>query len=229
MRSGSSTPRPPATDPPAPRAAHGGQHREARRGRERAAVDRAEAVEERAGPHAPDEHAEGRGGGEVRPPSRRHGSTSRSAWSTVGLVRRLREPPLAIGAGLGGQLGLLLAGGVDPPAEPRGHQLGVGRTEVPRARPDEHLAAQRVERGGNRVRAEPAVAALVRVERHAERHVERLGRREAHATGDGHRDEDAVPAARAEHPAQLVRGEHVEQRRGDDEARARRGRPAPAA
>ena len=55
-------------DPPAPGAAHGGQHARGRRGRQRAAVDRADAVEERAGAQAPDQDGERRGGaGEAGP------------------------------------------------------------------------------------------------------------------------------------------------------------------
>ena len=38
---------------------------------------------------------------------------------------RLREAPVPVGAGNGGQRGLLLAGGGDPPVEPRGRQVGV--------------------------------------------------------------------------------------------------------
>ena len=70
-------------DPPAPRGADGGQHRQARRGRKGPGVDRAQAVQERAGSQAPDEDGERRGGdGKVDPPPV-HGSTSRSAWSTT--------------------------------------------------------------------------------------------------------------------------------------------------
>ena len=47
-------------DPPAPGAAHGGQHGEAGRGRQRPAVDRAQAVEERARAHVPDQDGERR-------------------------------------------------------------------------------------------------------------------------------------------------------------------------
>ena len=58
-------------DPPAPGAAHGGQHGEAGRGRQRPAVDRAQAVEERARAQAPDQDGERRGGGgEAGPPPR---------------------------------------------------------------------------------------------------------------------------------------------------------------
>ena len=49
-------------DPPAPGGAHGGQHGQARRGRQRPAVDRAQAVEEGAGSQAPDQDGERRGG-----------------------------------------------------------------------------------------------------------------------------------------------------------------------
>ena len=42
-------------------------------------------------------------------------------------------------AGVSGQRGLLLAGGGDPPLQPLGRQLGVGRIEAPGARPDEDL------------------------------------------------------------------------------------------
>jgi hypothetical protein len=69
--------------PPPPCAAHGGQHGEARRGRQRPAVDRAQAVEERAGSQLPDEERERRDGGGETDPGGGHGSTNRSAWSTV--------------------------------------------------------------------------------------------------------------------------------------------------
>ena len=55
---------------------------------------------------------------------------------------RLRQAPVPVGAGLGGQRGLLLAGGGDPPAEPLGRQVGVGRIEAPGARPDDELGAR---------------------------------------------------------------------------------------
>ena len=92
----------------------------------------------------------------------RHGSTSRSAWSTVTASSaggRLRQAPVPVGAGLGGQRGLLLAGGGDPPAEPLGRQVGVGRIEAPGARPDEDLGARPAELldgGRDGVRAEQA-------------------------------------------------------------------------
>ena len=67
-------------DPPAPGAADGGQRADARRGGQRLGVDRPQAVEERAGPQAPHQDGERRGGGQAAP---LHGSTSRSACSTV--------------------------------------------------------------------------------------------------------------------------------------------------
>ena len=72
---------------------------------------------------------------------------------------RLRQAPLPVGAGLGGQRGLLLAGGGDPPAEPLGRQVGVGRIESPGARPDEDIgarAAEFVDGSGDGVRTEQA-------------------------------------------------------------------------
>ena len=155
-------------DPPAPGAAHGGQHGEAGRGRQRPAVDRAQAVEERARAQAPDQDGERPGGdGEADPPPR--GPAARGAargvrrrssrqHQQVGMVDgdgelpggRLRQAPVPVGAGLGGQRGLLLAGGGDPPVEPLGRQVGVGRVEAPGARPDEDLGARR--RGARRRR-----------------------------------------------------------------------------
>ena len=44
--------------------------------------------------------------------------------------------------------------------------------------------------------------------------------RQRDATDDGQREEQRAPGAGGEHPGQLVRGQQVEQRRGDDEARA---------
>ena len=61
-------------DPPAPGAAHGGQHGQADRGGERSGVDRAQAVEERARAEAPDQERQGRGGGGSAPTTRRSGS-----------------------------------------------------------------------------------------------------------------------------------------------------------
>ena len=40
---------------------------------------------------------------------------------------RLRQPAIQVRGGLGGQRGLLLAGGGDPPAEPLGREGGVAR------------------------------------------------------------------------------------------------------
>ena len=84
-------------DLPPPGTAHGGQHGEACRCRQRPAVDRADAVEERACAQAPDQNGERHGGArEAGPRPRRSGSSwrpicsdastgriSRSAWSTV--------------------------------------------------------------------------------------------------------------------------------------------------
>ena len=85
-------------DPPAPGAAHRGQHGEAAGSRQGPAVDRPHAVEEWARAQLPDQYGERPGGsGQSRPPPHgpaargaapgvhggRHGSTSRSAWSTV--------------------------------------------------------------------------------------------------------------------------------------------------
>ena len=83
----------------------------------------------------------------------------------------LRQAPVPVGAGLGGQLGLLLARGGDPPAEPLRRQVGVGRLESPRARPDVHLGArgaELIDGGRDGVRTEQAAAALVGVERRAD-------------------------------------------------------------
>ncbi len=49
----------------------------------------------------------------------------------------------------------------------------------------------------------------------------RIGRGERHAADDGQREQHRQPGAGAEHPGKLLRGQQVEQRRGDDEARAR--------
>src|SRR5215211_906441 len=90
---------------------------------------------------------------------------------------RLREAMLSVGAGLGDQRGLLLAGRGDPSVEPLGRQLGAVRTEPPRAPPHEHLRALAAKlTGGGRdgVRTELAATTLVRVEGRADPSVQRL-------------------------------------------------------
>ena len=230
-------------DPPAPGAAHGGQHGEAGRGRQRPAVDRAQAVEERARAQVPDQDGERRGGGgEAGPPPHapggswccaRRGRRSRQ-HQQVGVVDgdgelpggRLRQAPVPVGAGLGGQRGLLLAGGGDPPAEPLGRQVGVGRIEAPGARPDDELGArpaELIDGGRDGVRAEQAAR---RLRRWWALNAAPCAR-PADPPGSGRRDRrrsaraaSGQPGAGAEHPGQLVRGQQVEQRRGGDEARA---------
>ena len=190
-------------DLPPPGTAHGRQHRDACRCRQRPAVDRADAVEERARAQVPDQDGERRGGAhEARPrphgpahaapdllevlrrvaPAhaerlrpryvregrfrgrRRHGRTSRSAWSTVTAscpARCLRQTSACVGGGLGGQLDLLLARGTDPPGEPLRRQVGLGGAEPPGAGPDEDLGPQPAEPldgGRDGVRAEQAAA-----------------------------------------------------------------------
>ncbi len=70
---------------PPPCTADGGEEADGRRRQKSAAVDRAHAVEERAGAETPDDDGErGRRGRETRPPGDSpHGSTNRSTWPTV--------------------------------------------------------------------------------------------------------------------------------------------------
>ncbi len=75
-------------DLPPPGAAHGGQHGEACRCRQRPAVDRADAVEERARAQAPDENGERRRGAREAGP-RPYGPAHPGARSARGCCRRV--------------------------------------------------------------------------------------------------------------------------------------------
>ncbi len=145
--------------------------------------------------------------------------------------RQLLEAPVAVGAGGLGQRRLLLGRGRDPAVEPRGRQLGMGCAQAPRARPDDDPGPS-VER----VDARPATASgpSSRPRRwwssNAAASAASSGSAGARATrpttvrasSSGQRRDSA------EHRDQLVRGQQVEQRRGDDEVGAgeiRRGQP----
>ena len=54
------------------------------------------------------------------------------------------EPAAQVVGRVGREVGLLLAGGGEPPAEPLGRQVGVLSVEAPGAGPDENLAAELV-------------------------------------------------------------------------------------
>ncbi len=140
----------------------------------------------------------------------------------------LRQAPACVGAGLGGQLDLLLARGAHPPGEPLRRQVGLRGAESPGAGPDEHLGPQSAEPlDGDRdgVRAEQAAplgpAALVGVERGGHAGVQRIRRVQFDATDDGQGQQHGTPRAGADgdQPGQLVAGQQVEQRRGGDEGR----------
>jgi hypothetical protein len=103
----------------------------------------------------------------------------------------LTETPARVVVELGGQLGLLLARGPHPPAEPHRCQLGLGGTESPGARPHVHFCSEPLElidrpRGG--VRPEQATAtgdsALVSVECIGHPAVQRIRRAQFDATHD---------------------------------------------
>ncbi len=99
-----------------------------------------------------------------------------------------------------GQVRLLLDGGADPAAQPRGGQRGLAGAEPPRARPGQHggaAAPERLDRGGDGVRPEEVPAALVGVEGGGERGVERLGRGEPDAADDRQREQGGQAAAAA--------------------------------
>lgn len=122
----------------------------------------------------------------------------------------------------GGEFGALLGGGGDPAAQPRGGQLPLAGAEPPRARPGLDGGAAPSERprcGGDGVRAEEAVAALVRVERGGEVGVERVGRGQPDASDDRQRQQRRAGRGGGDR-VDLGGGEHVQQRGRGDERRA---------
>ena len=151
----------------------------------------------------------------------------------------LRQAPARVGAGLGGQLELLLARRIQPPGEPLRRQLGLrGR----RAARDWAGRGHRHPAGGTRRR---------RTRRHPDRAGARHrscgagGRRmprprgspvgsargQVDATDDGQGQQHGTACARAHagQPGQLLPGQQVQQRRGGDQRRIRRDRLAAAA
>ena len=231
-------------DLPAPGAAHGGQHREARRCRQRPAVDRADAVEERARAQAPDQDGERRGGAREAGPRPRgpahprrpicaRGRTSRSAWSTVTASCPARPPPDAGARRRRSRRPARAAARTRRPPSPVNHSaarsasaapsrqgLGRTRTSAP-SRPNASTATATA--SGPSRRPPAGRAALVGVEGGGHAGVQRIrrgrARRDRRRTASAGRDSPRR-RRRSTSPASSSRGQQVEQRRGGDEGRA---------
>jgi len=132
----------------------------------------------------------------------------------------------------GSQLGqpwILLDGRAEPSDQPFRRQRAARRSEPPRTAANQDLCAVLSEQIGcdvDRVRTEQLPPSggtpLVSVERLNDGLVEPVGWSQIDATDDGESDERRAPSldARCNEAAQLVLGQHVEERRGGDRGRS---------